>query len=331
MNLVMIVIIMVVTNEGQISVDFLLGISIFLLTFGFVIQFIPGLFLSTSGGGSLDSVVYRTANILTEDPGWWQNNTQNGTNWEMHTDIISRIGLAADATPKTRQTRTPRMLNMAKIEQMKLNEAVLTTKLGLYYKISGAQVNYSYNITIKPIGNPMTINGSNGSIPFGDPLPSSQDVYKITRLVLVERGNIASFRADELTANLTNNNAAMVNISGNQSDVIIQITDFNITNPNASFDNAKLNNKPLTIPDNYIAYNRTNISDFNNFPIPVTLENNTDTLRLIFNKSLFNESANTLELDFNNITFNPNGSPVNYSDRVEPLYEPATLVVEAWS
>ncbi len=74
---------MPVTDEGQISVDFLLGISVFLLTFGFVIQYIPCLFLSTSGGGSLDSVVYRTANILADDPGWWQNKTNNGTDWEM--------------------------------------------------------------------------------------------------------------------------------------------------------------------------------------------------------------------------------------------------------
>ncbi|MGB8216793.1 MAG: hypothetical protein WCE94_05765 [Candidatus Methanoperedens sp.] len=279
----------------------------------------------------MDSVVYRTANILADDPGWWQNDTntqKNGTNWENQTNPndISRIGLAADATPHTIQTRTPRMLNKTKIEQMKLNEAVLTTKLGLYYKVSGSQVNYSYNINIEPIGIPMTINSSRS---FGEPPPKSQDIYKITRLVLEETGNIASFRAEELNGSLSDN--VIINISGNRSeDVIIQITDFNITNTNASFDNATLNSIAL-MPSNYIAYNRTNISDFNNYPIPVTLENSTDTLRLIFNKSLFTAISNTLELDFNNITFNQAWPPVNYSDRVEPLYEPATLVVEAWS
>lgn len=58
------------SDEGQISIDFLVGISIFLLTLAFMIQFIPGLFMSVSGEGSLNSVAYRTATILAEDPGW---------------------------------------------------------------------------------------------------------------------------------------------------------------------------------------------------------------------------------------------------------------------
>lgn len=323
---------MFMTDEGQISVDFLLGISIFLLTLGFVIQFIPGLFLSTSGEGSLNSVVYRTANIIADDPGWWQNNNQNGTDWEMHIGDISRIGLATDKSPGTRQTRTPRMLNKTKIEQALnlfiLNKTMFTTKLGLYYKISGSQVDYGYKITIKPIGNPMIINGSNGSISFGETPPTSQDRYKITRQVLVERGNIASFRANELTGSSSDN--VIINISGLQKEnVTIQITDFNITNHNdANFTKAKLNGSDLSIPSDYTAYKRTNTSDF--FPYSDPL-NRTDTLRLIFNSTRFLNTTNLLELNFIRINFTQTGPPIEYTSKIEPLYEPATLVVEAWT
>ncbi len=326
---------MLVTDDGQISVDFLLGISIFLLTFGLVIQFIPSLFISTSGGGSLNSVAYRTANILADDPGWWQNNTQNGTDWEMHTEYISRIGLASDATPSTRHTQTPKMLDKAKIQQMlKLNETVLTSKLGLYDKISGSQVDYGYNITLEQNGNPMIINGS--IISFGETPPASQDVYKITRQVLVETGNIASLRFDELTNELPlADDKALINISGPQSeDVIIQIIDFNISNPNAAkFNLAKLNGSGLNIPSDYSAYKRTNASDFIYSTIPIPLENSTDTLRLIFNHTLF--SINTtyqLELKFTQMNFIRIGPPyIEYISKIEPLYEPATLVVEVWT
>ena len=314
------------TDEGQISIDFLLGISIFLLTFGFVIQFIPGLFLSTSGGGSLDSVVYRTANILADDPGWWQNNKQNGTDWEMHTGDISRIGLATDKTPGTMQTRTPRMLNKTKIEQfLKLNKTIRTNSLGLYHKIGSSQIDYGYNITLEQNGNPIIINGS--IISFGETSPTSGDIYKITRQVLVETGNIASFRADELTGSSSDN--VIINISGLQKEnVTIQITDFNITDDDANFTKAKLNGSDLDIPSDYSAYKRTNTSDF--FPYSDPL-NRTDTLRLIFNSALFLNTTNLLELNFNLTNFPQTGPPVEYTSRIEPLYEPATLVVEAWT
>ncbi|MCZ7355713.1 MAG: hypothetical protein O8C66_02960 [Candidatus Methanoperedens sp.] len=322
---------MILTDEGQISVDFLMGISLFLLTFAFVIQFIPSLFISVSEEGSLNSVAYRTANILSEDPGWWENSTLNGTDWEMHTENISRIGLAADITPGTRQTETPRMLNKTKIQHaLRLNEIVLTRKLGLYDKISGSQVDYGYNITLQQSGNIMVMNGS--VISFGEEPPVSQDIIKITRQVLVETGNIASIRFDELTNEppIADDNA-LINISGPQSeDVIIQIIDFNIADPiTASFKRAKLNGSDLNITSDYIAYKRTNISDFFTYSDPL---NHTDTLRLIFNHTLFPfNTTYQLELNFAQMSFIRTGPPyIEYTAKVEPLYEPASLVLEVW-
>ncbi|VVB84600.1 Uncharacterised protein [uncultured archaeon] len=323
---------MILNGEGQISIDFLLGISLFLLTFGFVIQFIPGLFISVSGEGSLNSVAYRTANILAEDPGWWENNTQNGTDWEMHTENISRIGLAMDKTPGTRQTRTPKMLDKTKIQQaLKLNESILTKKLGLYDRISGTQVDYGYNISLlEQSGNIIVMNGS--VVSFGEEPPISQGITKITRQVLVETGNISSFGFDELTNEPPlAEDKALFNISGPQSeDVVIQIIDFNVTVPGAaSFNNAKLDGSDLTTDSDYIAYKRTNVTDFFIYSDPL---NNTDTLRLIFNHTLFPlKTTYQLELKFTQMDFTRTGPPyIEYAARVEPLYEPASLVLKVW-
>jgi len=320
---------MLVTEEGQISIDFLLGISIFLLTLGFLIQFIPGLFLSTSEEGSLNSVAYRTANILTEDPGWWENNTHNGTDWEENLGKLSRIGLAYDETPRTKQTKTPNLLNQEKIKRIQndteINNTNFTYYLGLYDKINGAQIDYGYNITIRPDNEHWFLNNSNLS--RGEKFPSSQDVFKITRKVLVETGKIASFIADELTRN-SSDGTVEINISSQTEDVVIQITDFNITLPNAAFDNVTLNGSLLNINTDYKVYKRTNTSGFVNYSDYL---NSTDTMRFIFNSSYFNNTDNQLKIKFNNINFTKTGPPfVKYSDQVEPFYEPAALVVMVW-
>lgn len=319
-------------DEGQIGVDFLLGISFFLLALAFTIQFIPGLFISTPGNNEgLSSVAYRTASLLAEDPGWWENNTHNGTDWETHIENTSRIGLAADTSINTRLTTTPNLLNRTKILQMmQLDEENLTTKLGLYDNVNGKPVVYGYNITLHRNSAPLVINSTPAT--FGKTPPISQDVFKITRVVLVETGKVAGFNADELTTKNLPTNKTRINISGPQNeDVTIQITNFNITgnNPNPKFLYAKLNGTQLSSPDEYTAYKKTNTSDFFTYSDPL---NRTDTLRLIFNHSLFPDNTTyQLELKFNQINFTELGPPYSeYNSRVEPLYEPAELVVEVW-
>ena len=240
-------IIMFISEEGQISIDFLLGISLFILSLGFLIQFIPTLFLSTSDEGSLNSVAYRTANILVEDPGWWENGTgnQNGTDWEIHTGDLSRIGLAVDNTPRTKQTKTPNILNKSKIKMVQElsnnNETILIKKLGLYDTIDGAQIYYGYNITVERNNTIMVMNGS--QLSFGSSPPASRDVVKITRKVLVEIGTVAGFKSNELKN--PDNNTIIINITGPQNeDIIVQITDFNTTFLNPGFNGAYLNGCP---------------------------------------------------------------------------------------
>lgn len=321
-------------DKGQLSFDFLLGIIVFLFTLMFVIQFIPGLFISTSGEGSLDSVAYRTANLLVEDPGWWGNSTHNGTNWEIHTGNISRIGLAEDEFPNIRRTYTQNKLNRSKILQiMELNETVITNNLGLYDIISGTKINYGYNISIDKNGGPLIINGS--IISFGKTPIANQDRFKISRLVLVETGKIAQFCVNELSCWNLSNESVCINVTGPQNDtVIIQIIEFNFNTTNSTFHHAKLNGTNIS-SNNYSIYKKNNTSKFINVSqsLPVNITN-VSSLHFVFNNSMFPTNATYwLELNFTNFTnasLSPS-SPVEYNNRTEPLFEPANLVVRVWN
>jgi hypothetical protein len=143
--------------------------------------------------------------------------------------------------------------------------------------------------------------------------------------VLVETGKVASFQTDELTKN--SDGTVEINISSQTEDVMIQITDFNLTPPDATFDNVALNGSLLNKSD-YSVYKKTNTSNFDIYSDPL---NSTDTLRFIFNNSYFNNTDNQLKIKFNNTNFSKTGPPfVKYSDQVEPFYEPASLVVMVW-
>jgi hypothetical protein len=215
---------------------------------------------------------------------------------------------------------------------MELNETMITNNLGLYDMISGTKINYGYNISIDKNGGPLTINGS--AITFGNKKPSSSDIFKTTRLVLIETSKMANFSAYEMTNEPPlANNKTRINISGPiNEDVIIQITNFNTTNISAQYNFANLNGTKLD-SDDYTVYKKTNISTFLDVTPPPPVEiNHTDTLRFILDHSLFPDNATyDLEFKFENISFNRLGPPfLEYTSEAEPLFEPADLVVRVW-
>jgi hypothetical protein len=59
-------------DSGQMNIDFLFGLAIFLMAFLYVFTFIPGLFVPYQASAiDLSSVAYKTGAILVEDPGWY--------------------------------------------------------------------------------------------------------------------------------------------------------------------------------------------------------------------------------------------------------------------
>ncbi|MFA5268439.1 MAG: hypothetical protein WC379_10755 [Methanoregula sp.] len=85
------------TNDyGALSIDFLIGFTIFILAFVWIATMIPGMLIGLSSNTiDYDAVAYRTGVILVEDPGW-----RESPGWETFPasakdmDII-RFGLAA--------------------------------------------------------------------------------------------------------------------------------------------------------------------------------------------------------------------------------------------
>jgi hypothetical protein len=103
------------SSSAQVNIDFLAGVSIFLVSFLLVVQLVPNLFIPFQGQPvTLHSVAYRTGVILCEDPGWYNDTVNNsGHNWEDDPDNVSRLGLAKNKF--TANSSTPLMLSGSKL------------------------------------------------------------------------------------------------------------------------------------------------------------------------------------------------------------------------
>ncbi|SFM67199.1 DUF7287 family protein [Methanolobus profundi] len=321
-------------DRGQIAVDFLLGISLFLIALIFTVQFIPGMFMAGSAReSSLDYTAYRTATILVEDTGWWGNSTSSGTDWEEHPANAMRVGLAVDDDTSSRLTNTPNVLSMNKtVQLMQMNDEDLIEILGLYNNIDGTRFSYGYNISITKNNGPMVLDGR--PVMLGETAPSDRETSKITRIVLVEAGTVANFDADDLpidpyTASVED---TILNITGPlENTIAIQINGLNITGIDPSFKKLTLDGVNLNEGIDYTSYK----VDINGTISTLTSTGkiiDTDIIRFYLEPGLLNHSQTyQLEINLKDITFTKIAPPfVDYRDGIEVYYEPAYLTVEVW-
>jgi hypothetical protein len=99
-------------DSGNLSIDFLVGFTIFLLAFIWVISMIPGLLINLQGFTiDYDAVAYRTGVILAEDPGEPSLPTSQ-TPWEslLSNQGVVRFGLAISKD-------TPNILSQRKVDR----------------------------------------------------------------------------------------------------------------------------------------------------------------------------------------------------------------------
>lgn len=316
-----------IDEKGQIAVDFLLGISLFLIALTFTVQFIPGMFISGSAGeSSLDYTAYRTATVLVEDTGWWGNSTSSGTDWEEHPVSIMRIGLAVDDDPSSKLTNTPNLISRNKtLEMMNVDEKTFIEMMGLYNNVDDTPFSYGYNISFKQNGNVLMLN--NTSIVRGQIIPNYQESTKITRIVLMEKGTIASFTGDNLTSELAN--TATINVTGPfEENITIRISDLNLTGSSPMFLNASLEGTTLTRASNYTMWK---MDGWDKEPFNGSLSSG-DIISFDFDKELFSTGTECrLDLEFINVSLPTPGPPfTKYNNESAPYYEPAYLVVEVW-
>jgi hypothetical protein len=209
-------------SSGNLSVDFLVGFTIFMVAFIWVATLVPNLFLGISSHGiDYDAVAYRTGVILAEDPGAtipivttpWEVQPDSGT------ENIERFGLAISK-------ETPNILSETKVNRF-FCSTVFSYPEDYRKRAIFGDYPYRFNISLRVVGD-------NESRYVGDTLPENygyirRDV-KIRQFsnATIDKGVIKKFGFNN-TENVTVHDFSIV---VNTSNLLYgKITD-PVTNPN---------------------------------------------------------------------------------------------------
>ncbi|AFC99011.1 hypothetical protein Mtc_0240 [Methanocella conradii HZ254] len=205
-------------DRGQSNLDFLFGISVFLLTFLYAVTFIPGMFTPYQPGAiDLSAVAYRTSAMLAEDPGWCNSTAAGGlpgnSSWEDHQDCLLRIGLAGDRGH-------PNILSLNKIKALESLVAsdytLVREKMGL-----NGSIIYDINVAVE----------MNGTSLINAPWPSasSQNIESIERVVLIDTGKELFVDCNNPGEQYNSNmlNVTLNNLTSRDRDITIRI--YNLT------------------------------------------------------------------------------------------------------
>jgi hypothetical protein len=156
------------------SLDFLVGFTIFMLALIMVVSMVPGLLAGLESSGiDYDAVAYRTGVILVEDPGW-----PVYPPWEMndlaHKDEIQRIGLAVSK-------ETPNILLSTKVERFFDNS--FFDPEDYRSKVIFGDIPYSYNFSL------LSEDGTSYNNRTGSPIPPGHGY--IRRVVKIKEPGVA--------------------------------------------------------------------------------------------------------------------------------------------
>ena len=164
-------------SDGKLSLDLLIGLSIFLVTFIFVAQFLPGVFADVRYEIALGSQAYRIATLLVEDSGY-------PADWESKVDPSNcnsyefRTGLANfDYTKGTEEN----YLNTSKI--LKMEELIgypsCREKIEDYLGLNIKNQSYHFNFSLRQLNGYVLVSG-------GGEIPEMGQVMKFERLVYLD-------------------------------------------------------------------------------------------------------------------------------------------------
>jgi len=138
-------------DSGQMSIDFLIGFTVFLIAFIFVATLSSGLFINLQSKTiDYDAVAYRTGVILAEDPGYAFDPTinTNTTRWELldtlYIDRTIRFGLAISKD-------YPNILSKGKVQSFFTNGYGFS-KDDYKSRLIFGDYPYRFNITLKSVG-----------------------------------------------------------------------------------------------------------------------------------------------------------------------------------
>jgi PKD repeat protein len=169
-------------ENGNLSIDFLAGFTIFMVAFIWVVTMIPGLMIGLQSYTiDYDAVAYRTGVILVEDPGW-----PVSPPWESFNDMqkynVTRFGLALSKD-------TPNILSQDKVNRFFCETAFIFPD-DYRTRVIFGDYPYGFNISLIDLG------GQNRS--RGDGLPDSYGT--IRRLVKIKGTSNATIGKAKYTA-----------------------------------------------------------------------------------------------------------------------------------
>jgi hypothetical protein len=134
-------------DSGAMSVDFLVGFTIFILAFIWVATMIPGLFIGIQSHAiDYDAVAYRTGVILAEDPGDVVSSADTSIPWELQKNKlnIARFGL-------TVAKDTPGILDETKVNRF-FNATDFVYPADYQKRVIFGDYPYRFNISLKQAG-----------------------------------------------------------------------------------------------------------------------------------------------------------------------------------
>ncbi len=170
--------------KGQLSLDVLVALTIFMVTFIFILQYIPSIFVVQRSDISLTANAYRIASLLSESPGYWTNGSCNGTDWENHwksDDVTIRVGLS-DGNPC--ELSIKKILNFSELYNYRGYDYIANMFGVKNYNIS---IQYLDSNSSNPIysyynGKPLLL--------IGLPVPKYGDVLRFERIVYFKNASV---------------------------------------------------------------------------------------------------------------------------------------------
>jgi hypothetical protein len=174
---------------GKLSLDLLIGLSIFLFTFMFIASFLPGVFADVRNEIGLMHEAYRLGVVLAEMDGYWRNSSGNGTNWHEKSDQWGKPdfyffpGLAKGKADYLSYEKIRAFNNLTKS-----NYDLVRDVLGL----KTFDREYDFNVSLESLDStpysPFLVKNRAGEVVLqaGKPIPSSAYVSRYERFVWID-------------------------------------------------------------------------------------------------------------------------------------------------
>jgi hypothetical protein len=170
-------------DNGNLSIDFLVGFTIFLLAFIWVVSMIPGLLIGLQSYTiDYDAVAYRTGVILVEDPGRSVLDLDPWESYYLQKNNVTRFGLAVSK-------EYPNILSQDKINRF-FCSTVFSYPEDYQNRIIFGDYPYRFNISIRELG-------QTNSRSVGDIIPDGHGY--IRRVVKIKDPSYATINSTNYT------------------------------------------------------------------------------------------------------------------------------------